>query len=135
MVSNKIKNNLCEILTRNDKERITILTVFFLIMLVKFIESSFYTNESIVRLLFKVLLLLAWFTLSYFVLRGNKIITYIVGIVMFISGLSGLIVGSALISQAQYWTKYSFILLGSFFCYGGAKLLLGKNKRNDGVRS
>ncbi len=105
------------------KRKAFILGTFWFTLLLKMGYSFYYSGESAYLKLLRIFAVLVFGILSFFSLRNRKRPTVIMGGVITLSGLGGVIVG-AIIPLSQTLSKLTFILVGSYFLYGGIRLIL-----------
>ena len=70
-----------------------------------------------------LLVLMVYSTLTFLAYRGNNIATWVVIISVLLSGIGTFLIGVFLIAVNQAAMKTIFVLLGSYFIYGGIALL------------
>ena len=106
------------------KERVFILILFCLISGFNLVLSFLRSNEPIEETVMKVIALVIYSVLSVLSIRGNKVCTLAMGLLIGISGIGTVLVG-VFIPVSQTYVRVLFMLIGSYFTYGGIELLRG----------
>lgn len=115
------------------KGKIILLSGFLCIVLGKFLYSLIYSPENQKMLIISGLSLIFYCIISYYVYKNNKIATWVMSFIIFVSGASSLCIGLFILSLKQIGLKLLFVLLGAIFCYGSFRLY--SSFYNGGARS
>ena len=120
---------------KGQREKIIILVIFLFVGCLKLSSSLFDAGESGLIQLLRVIGLFFNCVMAYFAYRNNKLSTWIISIIMIITGV-GTSIGSIRVfikGDGLYFLHFLGLLFGLYFIYGGIKLII-INKERRGVR-
>ncbi len=109
----------------------TVLTAHLLLRAYQLEESIFHSDESANIIFVRTIVLIIYCLFSYLAWRENKVFLWIMTLILFFSGIVGLIMGAFIVSNSQYILKLLLIIISSYFIFGGAILIPVKKKRKS----
>ena len=110
--------------------KMVIIFSFLGLLITKFVYSSIVSPESLLLKVIRLLAIIVIGLLSLFSITNNWICGKILAIIIFLSGISSLIV-SFLIGSDQWMLKLLFLVVGAYFSFGGYKLFREKEGQRE----